>query len=365
MGRHIFKIICSATGDNNLNHYPKIEKDSMAGEIRVSAPGNVFFFGEHSVVYERPAIVAAIDMRTSSIIRGRDDNRIVVRSEGYGSFDDSIDNLLKMKFADHNDYKDVMDPLKDLIIFFRDQTGKLRGFELDVKSDISKDSGGMSSSTAVLCSVLSALNSLHGQDIRKEAFFDWLYPFQVKIHGGAASGSEIMSSSMGGYNMVRIDKSGEKPRMEKKNLGKREYYIVIGNTGIEAKTTDTVPYVRRGWDADKDSYENVFRKIGEIVKGGEKALVEGDVKRVGELMNENHEILSRELGVSHPKLNLLIDAARKAGAYGAKMSGGGKGGIMIALTDKENQAKIADAIKSAGGVPYITSVGVEGIRIEE
>jgi mevalonate kinase len=63
-------------------------------------------------------------------------------------------------------------------------------------------------------------------------------------------------------------------------------------------------------------------------------------------------------------LNRLVDSARKAGAYGAKLSAGGKGGIMIALTDNEKQKKVSDAIKKTGGTPYITRVGVEGIRIE-
>lgn len=337
----------------------------MPKVIQTSAPGNIFFFGEHSVVYERPAIVAAIDMRTSSRIRQRNDDRIIVRSPGYGIVEDSIGGVMKSRFQSHEDYKNVMDPVRDLIAVFGERTGRLRmGFELDISSDIPKHSGGMSSSTAVLCSVLGAINSLYGHDLEKELYFEWLYPLQVKVHGGAASGSEITSSSVGGYNKVRIDKSGEKPKLERKNLGEREFHIVIGNTGIEAKTSETVPYVRSGWNGHKESYEKVFDRIAEIVLEGERAIRKGDAAIIGELMNENHELLARELGVSHPMLNRLVDSARKAGAYGAKLSAGGKGGIMIALADKEKQKKVSDAIKKAGGIPYITTVGVEGIRIE-
>ncbi len=338
----------------------------MYEAVKISAPGNIFFFGEHSVVYERPAIVAAIDRRTSSSIKQRDDDRILIKSPSYGVIDDVIGKIVKMKFDGPKDYKDPMDPLKDLIAVFAEKTDKLdRGFELEISSDIPRDSGGMSSSTAVLCSVLGALNSFYANDLEKELYFDWLYPFQVKIHGGAASGSEITSSSMGGYNKVRIDKSGEKARLERENLGKKEFCVVIGNTGIEAKTSETVPYVRSGWEGHKESYEAVFERIAEIVREGEKAIKGGKVEDVGELMNENHEMLARDLGVSHPLLNKLVDSAREAGAYGAKLSAGGKGGIMIALTEEDKQKEIADAIKSAGGIPYITTVGVEGIRIEK
>jgi mevalonate kinase len=337
----------------------------MSEGISASAPGNIFFFGEHSVVYERPAIVAAIDMRTYSKIIRRADDKVIVRSGNYGIIDDKIGDIIKMKFDGPGDYKNVMDPARDLIGVFADKTGKLdNGFEIDISSDIPRNSGGMSSSTAVLCSILSAMNSLYGHDLEKELYFDWLYPLQVKIHGGKASGSEITSSSMGGYNMVRIDKSGEKVKLERKNLGEKEFHIVIGNTGVEAKTAETVPYVMSGWNGHKESYEVVFDRIAEIVKTGEKAILGGETDVVGELMNENHELLARDLGVSHPLLNKLVDSARKAGAYGAKLSAGGKGGIMIALTDEDNKTAISDAIKTAGGIPYITTVGVEGIRIE-
>ena len=81
-------------------------------------------------------------------------------------------------------------------------------------------------------------------------------------------------------------------------------------------------------------------------------------------MNENHRILSEELGVSHPMLEKLIEAARSSGAFGAKLSGGGMGGIMLALVDSETKQRVADAIKEAGGTPYITTVGVEGVKID-
>jgi mevalonate kinase len=173
-----------------------------------------------------------------------------------------------------------------------------------------------------------------------------------------------MSSSMGGYNVVRIDKSGEKPTLEKKNLGKHEYIIVIGDTKVERQTKETVPYVASGWEKDKKSYDTVFDNIAEIVKEGEKYLLAGDAKKVGELMDKNQELLARDLGVSHPKLNKLIKTAKAAGAFGAKLSGAGKGGIMIALVSKETKDAVAKAIEDAGGKAYLTRVGVEGVKVE-
>ena len=335
--------------------------DSM---IKVSAPGNVFFFGEHSVVYERPAIVAAVDMRTYASLRERTDGLVVVNSEGYGRVEERLDKLLKLRFEKPSDYRDDMDPIRHLISQNGDELADSSGFEIDIRSDIPRKSGGMSSSTAVLCAVRGAINRYTGIEMRLEDYFDSVYPLQVLIHGGKASGSEITSSSVGGYNLVRIDKSGEKARLERETLGTHEYKLVIGNTGLEAKTAEAVQQVMAAWERNKIRYEGFFDEIGGIVKKGKDVLLSGDMVNLGGFMNENHRILSEELDVSSHELENLIRTARDAGAYGAKLSGGGKGGIMIALVDSDTEQKVADAIRGAGGTPYLTTVGVEGLRDE-
>lgn len=331
--------------------------------IKTSAPGNVFLFGEHSVVYERPAVLAAINKRTYSEIEKRDDRKVKVQSEGYGVIDSSLEELKNKEYDSHEDYEDVMDPLRDLIGIVATENDLDSGFDLKITSEISKDSGGMSSSTAVLCSVLKALSEAFGLEIPQKDYFKIVYPLQVKIHGGKASGSEITSSSMGGYNKFVIDKSREGTDFNFENLGQQSYSLVIGDSGIEAMTGDTVSYVKKGWDNDEDSYEEAFDKIAEIVKEGKEALVSGKAEKVGELINEN-QIILRILGVSHPKLEKMIQNSLDAGAYGAKLSGGGKGGIMLALVPDGKENQVAQAIEEAGGEAVITEVGVEGARVE-
>ncbi|GEM_PF-592416 len=348
--------------------------------VKVSAPGNVFFSGEHSIVYGRPAVVAAIGFRTYADVKPRKDGVVGFSSDGYGEFNASLEDLkskqwtVKSASADHpavNDYKkdgqmDVLAPVQDFLARMAENYDELRtGFDLHVTSQIPRESGGMSSSTAFLSSVLGALSYVYDLDLEANRYFDILLPFQVKIHGGAASGAEITSSSLGGYNWVKRDLTKTPPVLDRRNLGEQKLYLVIGNTGVTGLTSVTVPYVRSGFNGDNDSYNSVFDRIGEIVTESEKAIRDCDVSLLGKLMNENHELLARQLGVSHPKLNKLVDAARGAGAYGAKMSGGGMGGIMVALVNEDKQKKVAEAIKSAGGHSYITEVGVEGVRLEK
>ena len=331
--------------------------------IKTSAPGNVFFFGEHSVVYERPAVLAAINKRTYSEIEKRSDNRVEVESEGYGEIESSVEELRSKEYESHEDYNDDLDPIKDLIGIVATEFDLDSGFDLKITSEIPKDSGGMSSSTAVLCSVLKALSEAFDLEIPKENYFKLVYPLQVKIHGGSASGSEITSSSMGGYNRFVIDKSEDSAEFNFDSLGKQSYNLVIGDSGVEAMTGDTVPYVKRGWEKDKDSYEESFDQIVNLVNKGEEALVNGEAEKVGELMNENQSVL-RIIGVSHPKLEKMIQNALDAGAHGAKLSGGGKGGIMLALVPEGKEDRVAQAIEDAGGEAIITEVGVEGARVE-
>ncbi len=346
--------------------------------VKVSAPGNVFFLGEHSIVYGRPAVVAAVNFRTHATIKKRSDNKIVVNSDGYGLLEESLENLKNKEWVvkmatptepARNDYKvdgkmDVLAPFKDLVGRLA-QSHELGGFELSVTSEIPKDSGGMSSSTAFLSSVLGALNHEFELGLEPHKFFDVLLPYQVKIHGGAASGAEITSSSMGGYNWVKRDLSKTPPVLERKNLGTQNFSLVIGNTGVVGLTSETVPYVRSGFNGDNSSYNTVFDRIAELVVEAEKAIKSGDGKLLGQLMNEDHELLARDLGVSHPKLNKLVDAARKAGALGAKLSGGGKGGVMVALVDKSSEESVAKAIAALGGHPYVTTVGGNGLHLHD
>ncbi|MCD6275027.1 MAG: mevalonate kinase [Candidatus Aenigmarchaeota archaeon] len=311
---------------------------------QISAPGNIFLFGEHAVVYGRTGIIAAIGMKTYCEIEKREDSLINVSSEGYGTFELKIEELREI-----SEYKDKMDLTKDLISTYFQKFKIEEGINLKISSDIPKDSGGMSSSTAVLCSVLNALNKVFPK-VDKKDYYNFLIPFQRKIHGGSASGVELFSSTFGGYNKVKINP------VKYKYLGKLELPILIADTGIEANTAETVSYVRKGYELDKRSYEEIFDEIEKVVLEGEKAIESKDFIELGNLMLKNHDLLAKELGVSHPKLNKIVRVAMENGAYGAKLSGGGKGGVAIILVDKKKEEKIIEKLDFCK--IYKTEIGV-------
>ena len=333
--------------------------------IEVSAPGNVFLLGEHSVVYERPALLASIGRRTYVSGEKRNDKKIKVKSEDYGEISFDLKELGNKLYQSPSDYKNEMDPIRDVIGYFDRVIKSLDdGFEARISSDIPKESGGQSSSTAVLTAFFRFLDELYTSAVSEDNYFSHLYDFQVRIHGGAASGSEFASSIFGGYNRVLKTPQNDSP-VEFKNLGNLELDLVIGDTGIEAKTGKTVGHVRECWNKSRSTYESYFDQIADLVEGAERALRVRDLDKLGELMDKNHKILSERLEVSHPKLEELVEVARDAGASGAKLSGGGGGGIMVALCDEENKQRVAKAIEDAGGKAASTEVGVEGMRIED
>ena len=134
----------------------------------------------------------------------------------------------------------------------------------------------------------------------------------------------------------------------------RAFTIVIGDTGIASPTRLAVGDVRAGWQAEPARFEALFDGVASIVLSARRAIEGGDVAALGPLMDENHRLL-QAIGVSSPELDALCQAARDAGAAGAKLSGGGRGGNMIALAPAGRAETIASALLAAGAVRTIVT----------
>jgi len=112
--------------------------------------------------------------------------------------------------------------------------------------------------------------------------------------------------------------------------------------------------VHAGWQADPQRYETLFAAVGSITRSARQAIEQGRPDRLGPLMNESHALLV-EMGVSSPELDKLVRAANEAGASGAKLSGGGRGGNMIALAAPEQAEQIAATLQAAGAVRMLVT----------
>ena len=142
---------------------------------------------------------------------------------------------------------------------------------------------------------------------------------------------------------------------------RQELPIVVGNSGKARSTGEQVAKVSKLLEERRDFVIHLAKNAGELSTKGVDAIKGGDLRTLGELMISNHEIL-RKVGVSSQSLDRLVQASLKAGALGAKLTGAGGGGCIIALTEKDAQQAVADAIQESGGKAYIVEMDKFGVR---
>ena len=174
---------------------------------------------------------------------------------------------------------------------------------------------------------------------------------------GTPSGIDPAISTFGGTLLFQMD-TGFKPLDVKMDIP-----LIIGDTGVERSTRVQVEKVRDINERYPRVVEPIMRAAREIVLKAIESLKENSLETLGDLMNINHALLYG-VGVSDESLEWLINAARKAGALGAKLTGAGGGGCMIALAKNERIPQVVEAIQRAGGRPFIAKKTDEGVKIE-
>lgn len=301
------------------------------------APGKIILFGEHAVVYGQPAIavpVMQVHAKATvipNILGSPGEVRILAPDVGLDSFLDQL--------APENPIGMVVRSV--LSAFGIDY---LPACTLKVTATIPIASG-LGSGAAVSVAVIRALAGFLGNPLPDEKVSALAYKIE-KIHHGTPSG--IDNTVVTYVQPVYFVK--EQP-VETFSVAK-PFTMVIGDTGIPALTKESVGDVRSAWQAAPPHYERLFAAAGSIAKTARQAIERGHPEWLGPLMNENHELL-QEMDVSSPELDRLVKSAKEAGTLGAKLSGGGRGGNMIALVEAENAHLVADALQAEGAVRTI------------
>ena len=316
-----------------------------------SAPGKIILFGEHAVVYGQPAIAVPVtQVRAKATvtpnIRGIS-GEVHILALDIG-LDTSLENLPPGN--------PIAETVKEVAAALR--VDRIPACTLKITSTIPIASG-MGSGAAVSVAIIRALAGFLGRPLLDEQISALAYQIE-KIHHGTPSGIDntVVTYAKPVFFVKRLpsppgrgvrgEGRGEGAIIETFKIAK-PFTIVIGDTGIQASTKESVGDVRAAWQSDPGRYNRLFTAVGSITRAARQFIEGGFPDRLGSLMNENHELL-QEMGVSSPELDRLVDVAKEAGALGAKLSGGGRGGNMIALAKVEAADLIAMAMQRSGAV---------------
>jgi mevalonate kinase len=309
---------------------------------RGSGFGKVILFNEHFVVYGVPGIVSAIGTKTDAEVQNIATG-ITVKDErkcakGYTEKKkiqqkESIERMLKAM---------EIDPEKAALEIWLG--GDLPGFS------------GIGASAASSVAIARAIAEESSMDLSDERINEIAYEAE-RAYAGNPSGIDNTAATFGGLIWFKRNLSGGSNTIERLVV-ENPVEIVIGNTGIVADTKKMVAGVAARKKRNPEGYALLFEQAEDLAIVARKALLACDLRQVGMLMNEDHRLL-QEIEVSCKDLDYLVVLARENGALGAKLTGGGGGGCMVALTPGEKlQETVALAIETEGFEVLRTKIAV-------
>ncbi|MEM1514312.1 MAG: mevalonate kinase [Candidatus Thermoplasmatota archaeon] len=302
------------------------------------SPGKIILFGEHGVVYGKPCLSVAISLKVAV------------------SIEESNSTRINNEPLDERKHAYISKAIEKL--------WKGGNVSISTFSQIPSASGLGSSSaltTACVASLLSMSKNFSISEVARKSF-EIEYEVQ-KI----ASPNDTSICARGGAIFVSYKK--EENFLWEIEKGERKWYIhsvsapqmnfVIATTGIKSKTPLLIRKVEK-FVKQSSFAKELMEELEGIVTEGKKALEKNDRVKLGELMDKNQKIL-HTMGASSKEIEKLIYAAKLAGAYGAKLTGAGGGGSIIAICDEPE--KIVRDIKKRGGNAFVVSVEMEGVKV--
>ena len=302
-----------------------------------SAPGKIILFGEHAVVYGQPAIAVPVSQVRATVTVTPNpagepgDVRILAPAVGLDS--------PWARLAPENPVGAALRGVASAL-----GVDAFPACTFQIVSTIPVASG-LGSGAAVSVAVIRAAAEFLGHPLPDEQVSALAFEIE-KIHHGTPSG---IDNTVVAYAQPVCFVRGQPVELF---TVARPFTLVIGDTGVAALTKESVGDVRKGWQADALRYERLFTAIRGVAQAARAAIEAGTPVKLGSLMDENHALLQK-LEVSSPALDRLVGAAKAAGALGAKLSGGGRGGNMIALVEPGDSETVAAALLEAGAVNTI------------
>ena len=301
--------------------------------------GKVILFNEHFVVYGIPAIVSAIGKHTTAKIEPYEHPEVKLEDNRGATPKYKVEKLDQQKESLNLILKAMkLDPIK-------------KGMKIVLGGDLYAASG-IGASAASCVAIARALAQYHNLTLTDEQINAIAYEGEKGYHG-TPSGIDNTAATYGG--LIWFEKGT--PDVIERIPIRNPIEIVMGNTGKVTNTVAAVAGVKERKEKHPAKYAEVFDRAENVAFLAKRALMEHNLEDIGKFMNEDHKLL-QQIEVSSRELDFLVDVARDNGAIGAKLTGGGLGGNMIALTPgKTLQEQVATAIEKEGFQVLKTVIG--------
>ncbi len=312
-----------------------------------SASAKIILFGEHAVVHGRPALATPVStLRVNVKVQPQSqiNGIILIADDIKQRYHITQDNIVEL--SSKIGPIAMISQMLELL-----EIDNIPSIRMSIQSSIPVASG-LGSGAAVSTAIGRAMFKYAARPIDDSALSNQVYHVEQLYHGNPSGidNTVIVYEKPVFFRRdspIQIFSFGQPVRM------------IIADTGIAAPTHKTVHDVGKLIETDPDTYQKILDKIALISNQARTALVNGNVKEVGILMIENHNLL-RELTVSSAQLDRMVNNAVTAGALGAKLSGGGRGGNMIALVKEwdETATQVSEALRQAGAINVVrTTIG--------
>lgn len=335
-------------------------------EVFASAPGKIILFGEHAVNRGKAAIAAAVDRRVYCRIE-LDSRQGYLLVSGdkmeeqpcyyLGKFKEEIDGLRLRE-----DYDGIRERARDFFAPARYVLARLyerhpfSGIEIEWHSQLPM-SAGLGSGAATYTSLVAAFFAAKGMSIDPREIANTAYQGDIIAHGGIASSLDSSTCSFGGIIRYTV-KEGAQQLAAIPDLA-----LVLIDTLVRSDTAEMNTIVRR-WLSESPERRYVFDNVGFIADQAIRALADRRYGDLGNLM-DLHQLLQEQMGTGCPGCRRSIELAHGAGALGAKITGSGGGGVIIALCPVGEEKRIARSIVEAGGAAVASRAGAPGVKMEE
>ena len=315
----------------------------MRKQVKVFAPGKVILFGEHFVVSGYPAIVTAIDRGVTVTAKKTDDKFVIVSKHSAAAWNATGETITAKPSA--------LAPLYNMVREMCLDHGVSCTGWVEIESDLISG-GGLGSSAAVSVALAKAVSLLHEIELSKDQLIHYALKAEKEFHGRPSGidptistvGGTIAYRGLGNYTAIEVGKPLD---------------LIIVFSGRKRKTSKMVDAVQRFAAEKKDIFTELVKLYSHVYEMAKEALVEGDFQAVGRLFTLNH-LLLRSVGVSDNVLEEIVRKLRNKDVYGAKLTGAGGGGCVIAVADGR-AVEIAEAMARLYPSAWMSRTGVAGV----